>query len=214
LTGPAEPQTGLQFTRTVSLGADSPHINFHAVIKNASGHRIEWSVQSVSQYNTADARDSSRHNQNFWAFSRTNSSSSYLNRYHVKFGPAENTAAQVRRTGSSPCIMFLSQQSCGLIQRRLVGYGGWRQSLRNGRAISIRRREAIPRKGLGHFWTNGPELRNTLMVRPVSDLPTKSLQFCIWRLNLTHRWCGSSLASLTISTRSGFQPGPTRTFRV
>src|SRR5947208_6061870 len=49
LTGPADPQTGLQFTRTVSLGADSPRINFHAVIKNASGHHIEWSVQSVSQ---------------------------------------------------------------------------------------------------------------------------------------------------------------------
>ncbi len=30
LTGPADPQTGLQFTRTVSLDADSTNIKFHA----------------------------------------------------------------------------------------------------------------------------------------------------------------------------------------
>ena len=68
-------------------------------MKNATGHPIEWSVQSVSQYDTGDAKDSSRHNRNFWAFSRMNPSSSYLNRYHVKFGPAENSAVQVRENG-------------------------------------------------------------------------------------------------------------------
>src|SRR5271165_4064632 len=38
LTGPADPQTGLQFQRTVTLGTESPRIDFHAIIKNASGH--------------------------------------------------------------------------------------------------------------------------------------------------------------------------------
>ncbi|HTG27312.1 MAG TPA: hypothetical protein VK818_03735, partial [Methylomirabilota bacterium] len=92
LTGPADPQTGLQFMRTISLGTDSPLITFHAVVKNTSGHPIEWSMQSVSQYDTADAKDSVHHNKIFWGFTATNSTSSYLNQYHVKFGPAENSA--------------------------------------------------------------------------------------------------------------------------
>ena len=54
LTGPADPQTGIQFVRTIRLDADSPRIRFHASMKNVSGHTVEWSMQSVSQYNTAD----------------------------------------------------------------------------------------------------------------------------------------------------------------
>jgi len=45
---------------------------------------------------TADAKDSSRHNQNFLGFQQKRVHRvAILNRYHVKFGPAENTAAQV-----------------------------------------------------------------------------------------------------------------------
>src|SRR5258708_12761133 len=99
LTGPADPQTGLQFMRTVSLDADSARISFHATTKTASGHSIDWSVQSVSQYDTADAKDRTHHNKNFWGFTNANPSSSYLNQYHVRFGPAENSAAQVRSNG-------------------------------------------------------------------------------------------------------------------
>src|ERR1700738_3467191 len=99
LTGPSDPQTGLQFTRTVSLGPHSPLITFHAAMKNTSGHPIEWSMESVSQYDTAEAKDFAHHNKNFCVFTPTNSSSSYLNQYHVKFGPAENSAAQVRANG-------------------------------------------------------------------------------------------------------------------
>jgi len=136
----------------VGLGADSPRINFHAAIKNGSGHPIEWSVQSVSQYNTADAKDSSRHNQNFWAFSRTNSSSSYLNRYHVKFGRRENTAAQVRENGLFALHYVPLAAELWLDSKDgWLAYGGWRQPLRDGRAISIRRHETVPWKGLGHF---------------------------------------------------------------
>src|SRR5437016_9711394 len=40
LTGPADPLTGLQFTRTIHLDADSPHIRFHSVFANACGHPI------------------------------------------------------------------------------------------------------------------------------------------------------------------------------
>jgi hypothetical protein len=105
LTGPADPQTGIQFSRTIRLDADSPRIRFHATMKNVSGHPVEWSMQSVSQYDTSGANSpsgadaASRFNRNFWTFTPANKSSSYLNRYHVRFGPAENPAVSVRDDG-------------------------------------------------------------------------------------------------------------------
>ena len=53
-TGPADPRTGIQFVRTIRLDADSPRIRFHANMKNISGTTVEWSMQSVSQYDTGD----------------------------------------------------------------------------------------------------------------------------------------------------------------
>ena len=160
LTGPADPQTGLQFTRTVSLGADSPRINFHAVMKNASGHPIEWSMQSVSQYDTADAKDASRHNQNFWAFSNTNASSSYLNRYHVKFGPAENSAAQVRENG-----LFVVHYVPLAAELWLDSKDGWLATVDGDSRYAMIERfryddaKQYPGKASVIFWTNGPQLQ-------------------------------------------------------
>ena len=57
LEGPPDPPTGLQYTREISIGSDSPEISFHAITKNFTGHSITWSVQSVSQYNLSDAGD-------------------------------------------------------------------------------------------------------------------------------------------------------------
>ncbi|MGA2366153.1 MAG: hypothetical protein ABSG12_11770 [Steroidobacteraceae bacterium] len=100
LSGPVDPQTGLQLQRTVSLGSDSPAIDFQAVMKNATGHPIEWSIQSVSQYDTSDAASAGQQNRTFWGFARANPASSYLDQYHVRTGPAENSAAQVRDDGN------------------------------------------------------------------------------------------------------------------
>jgi hypothetical protein len=160
LTGPADAQTGLQFTRTVSLGADSPVIRFHAVIKNASGHSIEWSVQSVSQYDTADAKDRSRHNRNFWAFSKANPSSSYLEKYHVKFGPAENSAAQVRENG-----LFALHYVPLAAELWLDSKDGWLAAVDGATRYAMVERfrydesKPYPGKASVIFWTNGPALR-------------------------------------------------------
>ena len=160
LTGPADPQTGLQFSRTVSLEADSPRIKFHAVMKNATGHPIEWSVQSVSQYDTGDAKDSSRHNRNFWAFSRTNPSSSYLNRYHVKFGPAENSAVQVRENG-----LFTAHYVPLAAELWLDSKDGWLAVVDGESRYAMVERfrydesKQYPGKASVIFWMNGPELR-------------------------------------------------------
>ncbi|HZT69033.1 MAG TPA: hypothetical protein VFC10_04705 [Terriglobia bacterium] len=96
LTGPPDPRTGLQYSRVIGLGASSPRITFHAVMKNVTGHPIEWSIQSVSQYDTADPRNPSDYNHNFWAFTPVNPNSAYLEKYHVRSGPSDHPSFSVR----------------------------------------------------------------------------------------------------------------------
>ncbi|MGH9434926.1 MAG: DUF4380 domain-containing protein [Terriglobia bacterium] len=90
LTGPADPQTGLQYSRVVSITNLSPGISFHAEMKNITGHPVHWSEQSVSQYNAGDTRDPSGFNHDFGAYAPASRDSVYLNGYHVRAGPAEN----------------------------------------------------------------------------------------------------------------------------
>jgi hypothetical protein len=87
LDGPPDPRTGLQYSREISLSADAPKISFHAVMKNASKRAIEWSMQSVTQYNTADV-SGQKANAEIWAFARANESSSYSGGYFVRSGSA------------------------------------------------------------------------------------------------------------------------------
>lgn len=96
LVGPPDPQIGQQYTRDITIAADSPMISFHAVMKNISGYPREWSEQSVSQYNTADPRNSSQPNPDFWAFTPANPHSAYLNSYHVHAGSASSSGYSVR----------------------------------------------------------------------------------------------------------------------
>src|ERR1043166_7229706 len=95
LTSPPDPRTGVQISRTVRLGPDSPHIAFLANMKNISGHTLEWSMQSVSQYDTGKA-EQPRRNPDIWGFTPANPSSGYLNRYHVRSGVVENPSANIR----------------------------------------------------------------------------------------------------------------------
>jgi hypothetical protein len=161
LTGPADPQTGLQFMRTVSLGVDSPLITFHAAMKNTSGHPIEWSMQSVSQYDTADTKDRTHHNKNIWGFTPTGSSSSYLNQYHVKFGPAENSAAQVHPNG-----LFAIHYMPLAAELWVDSKAGWLAVVdgESGYAMVERFRyddtRPYPGKASVIFWTNGAQLHH------------------------------------------------------
>src|SRR5579872_3406816 len=124
LTGPADPQTGIQFVRTIRLDRDSPRIRFHVLMKNISGHTVNWSMQSVSQYNTSDPSSPNRLNRNFWSFAPANPSSSYL--IAITFASVR-PRIQPRRcamTGFSLCIMSTWRLSCG----STLATGGWRSS--------------------------------------------------------------------------------------
>lgn len=95
LDGPADKQTGLQYSREILLGAGSPEISFHAVMKDTAAHPIEWSMQSVTQYDLADPKNSATYNRNFWAYTPANPSSAYLDGYHVRSGLADDPSFSV-----------------------------------------------------------------------------------------------------------------------
>jgi hypothetical protein len=96
LDGPPDPRTGLQYSREISLGSDSPGITFHAVMKNATDHPIRWSMQSVTQYDTASADSPNAYNHDFWAFTPINPMSEYDDGYRVRLGPSNDPAYSVK----------------------------------------------------------------------------------------------------------------------
>jgi hypothetical protein len=160
LIGPTDPQTGTQFRRTIHLDADSPRIRFHATMQNKTGHVVEWSVQSVSQYDTADPATPSRNSHNFWTFAPANPSSSYLNHYHVRFGPAENPAASVRGDG-----LFALHYAHLAAELWLDSTQGWLAVVDGDSRYAMVERfryeksESYPGNASIIFWTNGPELK-------------------------------------------------------
>jgi hypothetical protein len=160
LTGPSDPQTGIQFVRTIHLEADSPRIRFHAIMKNVSGHTLEWSMQSVSQYNTADPSATSGFNHDFWTFTPANPASSYLNRYHVRFGPAQNSAVSVRNDG-----LFAVHYVHMAAELWLDSTEGWLAVVDGSSKYAMVERflfdenKPYPGKASVIFWTNGPEMR-------------------------------------------------------
>jgi hypothetical protein len=170
LTSPSDPQTGIQFTRTIRLDSDSPRISFHASMKNNTGHTLEWSMQSVSQYDTsvsgapasehAAKRNNDLMNKDFWTFTPANRDSSYLNRYHVRFGPAENPAVSVRDDG-----LFTVHYVHMAAELWLDSTEGWLAVVDGKTQYAMVERfqydasKSYPGKASVIFWTNGPEIR-------------------------------------------------------
>lgn len=95
LTGQPDTITGLQYIRTISVAADSPQISFHAVMKNATAHPIEWSVQSVSQYDLSDPQDRTDYNHHLWAYTPVNPATTYPGGFHVRDGLADDPSFSV-----------------------------------------------------------------------------------------------------------------------
>ena len=96
IEGPSEPKTGLQYTRDIHIDSDSPQISFHAVMKNISTPDIRWSVQSVTQYDTADPQNPKDFNRDFWAFAPVHPQSAYLDGFHVRSGLADDPSFAVK----------------------------------------------------------------------------------------------------------------------
>ena len=164
LTGPSDPQTGVQFIRRIRLDADSPRIAFHASMKNVTGHTIEWSMQSVSQYDTSlrdrPGSEQQQRNPDFWGFTPANRSSSYLNRYHVRFGPAENAAVRVREDD-----LFSVHYVHMAAELWIDSTDGWLAVVDGSTKYAMVERfvyepsKVYPGKASVIFWTNGSQMR-------------------------------------------------------
>lgn len=159
LVSPADPQTGIQFSRTIGLDADSPQIQFRASMKNITGHAVEWSMQSVSQYSTSAPGDPSKINPEIWGITPVNPSSGYLNRYHVQFGPAQNPAASVRDDG-----LFSIHYAHWAAELWIDSPGGWLAVVDGSSQFAMvekfryEEKKTYPGRASVIFWTNGPEL--------------------------------------------------------
>jgi hypothetical protein len=160
LSSPADPRTGIQILRTIRLNGDAPRIQFHALMKNISGHSVEWSVQSVSQYDTADPNQRSRQNRDFWTFTPANPLSSYLNRYHVRSGPAEAHTISIRDDG-----LFALRYAYIARELWLDSHDGWLAVVDGSTRYAMVERfrydesKSYPGKASVIFYTNGPEVR-------------------------------------------------------
>ncbi len=163
LTSPEDPLTGIQIVRNISIDSGSPRISFHAVMKNVTGHTVEWSMQSVSQYDTSRDPNSGQNtpiNPDFWTFTPANPSSSYLNRYHVRFGPAENPEVEVRDDG-----LFTVHYAHLAAELWLDSTEGWIAVVDGTNKYGMVERfryedtKKYPGKASVIFWTNGASAR-------------------------------------------------------
>jgi hypothetical protein len=159
LTGPPDPHTGIQISRTIRLEPNSPQIAFRVSMKNVSGHPVEWSMQSVSQYDTGNSSDSTKRNPDIWGFTPANPSSEYLNRYHVRTGPAENPSAAVRDNG-----LFSVHYSHVAAELWIDSTAGWVAVVDGSSHYAMVERfqyeehKTYPGKASVIFWTNGTNL--------------------------------------------------------
>jgi hypothetical protein len=217
LTGPADPQTGIQFVRNISLDGGSSRIRFHALMKNITGHTLDWSMQSVSQYDTSAAGNSgteaagpgSHFNHDFWTFTPANPSSSYLNRYHVRFGPAQNSAVGVREDG-----LFTVHYVHMAAELWLDSKEGWLAVVDGATRYAMVERfhyqetATYPGKASVIFWTNGPEIKlNSEGIASLSSDPEAGPYYLEAEINspMCHLRPGESCALETewFPTRAG-----------
>jgi hypothetical protein len=129
-------------------------------MKNVTGRPLEWSMQSVSQYDTGKPGNPSQANREIWGFTPSNPSSGYLNRYHVRTGPAENPAATVRNDG-----VFSLHYSHLAAEFWVDSTAGWLAVVDAKSHYAMVERfqydagKAYPGRASVIFWTNGPQLK-------------------------------------------------------
>jgi hypothetical protein len=158
LESPPEPKTGLQYTRDIAIESDSPEISFHAVMKNISARDIRWSVQSVTQYDTADSQHPQDFNRDFWAFTPVPPQSAYLDGFHVRSGLADDPSFTVKNQLFTLHWLYLQNEVW------LDSSAGWLAVLdaRTGFAMierfTFQKNAEYPGKATVIFYKNGPSV--------------------------------------------------------
>ena len=158
LDGPPDAKTGLQYSREISIDGKSPQVLFHAIMKNIAGRPIRWSMQSVTQYDTAEMGSSGGFNREFWAFTPANQRSAYLNQYHVRSGLADDPSFSVKNDLFT--LHWLNLQN----EVWLDSPGGWLAVVDGSARFAMVERfhyfegAEYPGKATVIFYKNGPSL--------------------------------------------------------
>jgi hypothetical protein len=86
VTSPPDQRTGIQFSRTVNLFAGATQVRHDCAMKNISRRPVRWALWEVNQLDTADPKDPTRFNPDFWAFCPLNPHSVHPKGFYPMFG--------------------------------------------------------------------------------------------------------------------------------
>ena len=156
LDGPPDEKTGLQYSREIALQADSPEISFHAVMKNASRQPIEWSVESVTQYNTADATGQNASSA-IWAFTPANEQSQYSGGYFVQTGNPPPSGLSVKNGLMTLNYNFLEYELWFDTQQGWLAVADDATQFAMVEKFRVQKDKPYPGKATVIFYTNGSE---------------------------------------------------------
>ena len=150
-----------------------------------------------------------RINHDFWTFTPANPSSSYLNRYHVRFGPAENPAVSVRDDG-----FFTVHYVHMAAELWLDSTEGWLAVVDGASQYAMVERfqyeenKPYPGKASVIFWTNGPEIRLNGRRNCFGERGSGRRPLSISRPRSIVRCAGYGPGRVATSRRSGFRREP------
>jgi hypothetical protein len=156
LDGPPEVKTGLQYSREIALEGDSPEISFHAVMKNASGQPIEWSVESVTQYDTADATGRNA-SAAIWASTPANEQSQYPGGYFVQTGNPPPPGLSLKNGLMTLHYSFLEYELWFDTQQGWLSVADEATQFAMVEKFRVQKDQAYPGKATVIFYTNGSE---------------------------------------------------------
>lgn len=92
MTSQADPATGVQISRRVSLQQGWGRVRLHLEMKNISNQERSWSIWDVLQLDATrlDADGRETHNEQAWLYIPTSPDSKFARGYNVMFGEEDN----------------------------------------------------------------------------------------------------------------------------
>ena len=88
VTSPPDARTGIQLSRSISLFSGGTQVRHECVMKNVSRRPVRWAIWEVNQHDTADAKEPTNFDQDFWAYTARNPQSAHLNGFSPLYGQA------------------------------------------------------------------------------------------------------------------------------
>ena len=171
LTGPADPRTGLQFSRVIRLFAGGTRVRLEHRMTNISARPLRWAIWEVTQLDTSDGTDPSRPNPRFWAYCPRNPRSVQRRGFLPLFGDVNHPAYQPDGEHGVLAVQYLNRVG----KVGLDTDAGWLAAA-NGQSdhCFVGRFDYVPRaaypdgcsvefwlNGVGEFVLNGLSITNT-----------------------------------------------------